>query len=916
WICFQGDGELHVTVQGGASKPELKFCNVSGDTDVHPISAQTTYIITPDKIQNGSEGNYYLDFDMTNIKLVSAEITNRSYASASLISATYLSDVKYTTQSDSISFSSGSTSGSNGYLTFSRQSGTSISNGVCNGTAKGRLTFPNKGTVTLKVTKGSGTEGSSSNIGGTVSQGFSMDGSTWYWHYFPQALNQEGTSVSNWSYGNTSRGFAMAYGNSRFVIVSPNGYSAYSTNGGVTWSRGSTVSPPSSSWNAMAWSGSYFVVLTGCNGYTTYSSNGSSWSTPTQALSGVYTSYLDDDLGWDGSRLFAGSDSASDMCVTDDPTGSSRWQSLGSFTHISDGDQLKWGGGYYANFFPQNTNFRYSTNVKFDSYSSYTLPLAPRALNYGPGYWLIMTNYGAIMKSSSACPSSWSTINGDSSSSYLYSLSSKSDWVGLCYGNYDGGRWVAYTHTGDVAVLAKAGISNTIQFSSVNTNTDKKTITSETTYTFSGDQITGGSSGSYYIEFDMTNINIVSASYSYTYPQSNSTVTEKVYDVINFASSLSGKNGVISASSWGGTTSNGVYVVNSASSARITSTKYGNLSLVVAPASQSANGSIQQKYGSSTSSQSISSKTTITVSAMNMPKSGSNYYMDFYVSGLVILSAKWEPAPEPIVIPTRSSVLDFSTSSLTHNSTLVEFGTDLSGSRSASWHGAYDYTNCWRTDSTTTQFLYDKMPYSKNDSYIYFFDNYSSSIVKGSGTNATPSATVSGLLNQWALTRVYFDAKENWPGAGIGRATSSSWRYLPLAGFTQPINAVMYAYGVGKNSSMAVTDNYVSPSNDFNRTVLKRLTTEACSQLKDIGARIYVIKYRHQTNWGALTRSSTTAYTTTSTAHSYTEIENCATNTGGTVYSASGESDLKSRLDEIAASIKTWAGYEAAKIEN
>ncbi|MBR2137012.1 MAG: hypothetical protein IJ852_03510, partial [Alphaproteobacteria bacterium] len=47
WICFQGDGELHVTVQGGASKPELKFCNVSGDTDVHPISAQTTYIITP-----------------------------------------------------------------------------------------------------------------------------------------------------------------------------------------------------------------------------------------------------------------------------------------------------------------------------------------------------------------------------------------------------------------------------------------------------------------------------------------------------------------------------------------------------------------------------------------------------------------------------------------------------------------------------------------------------------------------------------------------------------------------------------------------------------------------------------------------------------------------------------------------------
>ena len=135
------------------------------------------------------------------------------------------------------------------------------------------------------------------------------------------------------------------------------------------------------------------------------------------------------------------------------------------------------------------------------------------------------------------------------------------------------------------------------------------------------------------------------------------------------------------------------------------------------------------------------------------------------------------------------------------------------------------------------------------------------------------------------------------------------------AGFTQPVNTVLYEYGVGKNSSMATTDNYVNPGSDFNRTVLKQLTTDACTKLKNAGARVYVVKYRHQTNWGAITRSSATTYNTTSTAHSYTEIDNCATSSGGATYDVSTESDLKNKLDEIATNIKSWAGYEAAKQE-
>lgn len=267
-----------------------------------------------------------------------------------------------------------------------------------------------------------------------------------------------------------------------------------------------------------------------------------------------------------------------------------------------------------------------------------------------------------------------------------------------------------------------------------------------------------------------------------------------------------------------------------------------------------------------------------------------------------------------INLPKRSSVLDFSTSNLTHNSNLVEFGTNLTGSRNRCYGGyEYDDTKCWRTDSTTMNYLFDKMPYSKNDSYFYFFDNYSSSIVKGSGSNATPSASTSSLLASWGLTRVYFDAKENWPAAGIGRATSSSWRYLPLAGFTQPINTVLYNYVCSLDVDVNM-DDYVNPINDFNRTALRQLTIDACTKLKAAGVKIYVIKYRAQDNWGALMRNSTTAYDQISVPHNYTEIDNCAMSTGGKMYNISNESDLQSALTEIAEDIKQWSGYEKAKI--
>ncbi|MBR1734462.1 MAG: hypothetical protein IJ730_03295, partial [Alphaproteobacteria bacterium] len=80
WICFQGDGELTVQVQstsGGTKLFQLKNVSGSGSYNTY-INEQKTFYIQPSQISNttDSSGNYYVDFKMQNVNLVSAEITN------------------------------------------------------------------------------------------------------------------------------------------------------------------------------------------------------------------------------------------------------------------------------------------------------------------------------------------------------------------------------------------------------------------------------------------------------------------------------------------------------------------------------------------------------------------------------------------------------------------------------------------------------------------------------------------------------------------------------------------------------------------------------------------------------------------------------------------------------------------------
>lgn len=78
WICFQGDGELEVTVTGGCG---LQFTNVTGETNWSKIDKTQTFFIDPAKISDTKDanGNYYVEFKAGALKLVSAELTNRNY---------------------------------------------------------------------------------------------------------------------------------------------------------------------------------------------------------------------------------------------------------------------------------------------------------------------------------------------------------------------------------------------------------------------------------------------------------------------------------------------------------------------------------------------------------------------------------------------------------------------------------------------------------------------------------------------------------------------------------------------------------------------------------------------------------------------------------------------------------------------
>ena len=732
---------------------------------------------------------------------------------------------------------------------------------------------------------------------------------------------------------------SICYGNGKFVVTATanaTGVSLYSTTGTNSWN---TVSLPTTSWYSVTYANNIFFATS--LQYMTYSTTGTSWAS---AISMNYN----------------GGNSRSDPCygngrvVTVVMRGSiAQWSTTGStWTNAAlpqdpnSSSSVVWvsvcyGKDKFVATAASTKHAAYSTTGT-GNWTAISLPYSGTwyKICYGDNKFITYScasgNYEGLYSTDGI---HWSTDG----SSYQLSFGSKGK--------------INITTTGSGTLTFKSGVSGTTSYSVSGTQTTEiessrltgsslKYLLSEGVYTTTVSRAgadsqakparlysTTGNKAVWAIKNSSGTVTTQAVTFSSSYKDSKGyykelpsgyslvraatgvSKTETVYDMIDFTSRKKKKNGKLS-STFSGTNTGGLYTVTSASGKRITTAVRGTIELTVMPKLDVNSGSITTKYGSNTSARTVSGKMTITIPPSDMKKSGTSYYMDFNATNIVLLNAKlvkWELEFTKPALPSLSSYVDFSqmsSSKPVHASTsLAVFGKDTAGNLGTiSYDSNVGY---WCATGVNNNF-FDMQPYAKGDGYLLVEDLSTS--LKTFDISYGVSGTKASRWNHYlpGLTRLYFDATQMNPSNGFSSAGKHAFL---IGGITQPINAALYNYVYGTGSYNL--NSYVSPSSDFNRAALRALTTAACAKLKtDLGTdnvRVYVIKYRKQDNWGALTRNGTSAHSSTSTAHSYTEIDNCATSTGGTAYDVTTEADLKTKLDAIAAAIKDWAEYEEAK---
>ena len=677
----------------------------------------------------------------------------------------------------------------------------------------------------------------------------------------------------------SAKWYSVCYGGDKFVSVAENSNkAAYSTTGTGTWSAATL--PSSASWYSVCYGGGKFVSVANGSNKAAYSTTGTgTWSAAT----------LPSSAGWRS------------VC---------------------------YGGGKFVSVAESSNKAAYSTDginwLGSDCQLSFTQKGKIVITTTGSGTMTFKSGVSG-MGTPSVTGTSTTTINASqlTGSSLNYFLSDGVYTTKAELTNETSETVSPSQETVDTTVTVNVTDTTDKLCLKSNSNTALTWAIADSSGTVTKANITPTSldNGRYY--YDVTN------GYTPKYAmRSAGTITEEAYDLLDFinSSSPTAKNGVLGVVGLEGTVVDTLYTVTSASGAKITANKLGMIELVVAPSMTAANGgTIRLLHGSDTAQKTITEKTTIRIPANDMQMSGTppsaTYYMDFDCTNLVILRAKfmrWQPIFSKPTVPSLSSVIDYSqgsSSKPSYNSNLV-----FTQQVNAIYDGKLGY---WRLTGGS-HCIVDMQKYAKNDLF-FFTEEYNptgASVAKpiwyGNGTQKSYASRVTMYLP--GMVGMFFKGTEYWPGFGHGGSGNHKMIY---AGCTQPINAALYNYA--KGTTTANLDSYVSPSTDFNRATLKTLTTAACAKLKtDYGSnvRVYVVKYRKQTKYNSISSSAVTEYgnlrssntwTDTPTNHSYTEVDNCASTTGGTAYDVTTEADLKAKLDDIAAKIKSWAEYSEAK---
>jgi hypothetical protein len=889
-LCHDGENFIAVGYNGliavGSYEnvtATIKFTNITDgnltkNNEEYKISNRRELYIEPSQI-SGTEGNYYIDFSMKNIRLISAEITNRPYSTAGEVVPT--TEVTYL-DFDIVDFSKGRTSGD--VLSYSQTSGSSAyepGKGYATSNGIGRITLSKPGNVILTVDKLESTTGL--------------------------------TSVSSSWLDST-----IAYGNGRWIVLNNiEGFVAVSTDNGVTWiRRGSINGFTSPVRRQVSYGDGKWVALDITGRIVLSEDDGSKWDIidilPSSASQWSVMRWSNN-LGW----LALSSDG-----IVFSGRIRERWERMSSMTAVSTHG--------WSTAFCNNNDVWAAINsetgavviaserdIEYRMRSSLTDSFW-YGLDYGNNIWMALNKNG-IIATSEGDVTGW---NWNIKSTLISSFGSNR-WECLCYGDR---KWMAVSYQGVVAISEDNGTTWTKQSGGLSTaasaitiNSTRQEISGKTSIVISSEQFTQSGS-SYVLDINMENIKLVSAKADYNQ-------TETVNDLMMFYSSQESFNRILTYSGSGVWDAYKLY--RCSGSGTITSLLKGEIRLTVGPALDTSSSTIQFTSGSDTAVKNITGIQTLTINSSDLVKgSNDNYSVSFNASNISLIKAKLIAEESgggmqylPIPSPEMSRVVNFSKNvggKPEYDKNFIVYGSDTNGSLGSTGVKWDSDISSWVTaPSYGHQYSGSNHFYMNNiagDFYLNIEDMGNTipewfMFVKNINYDSRqPTYNLSGnfrffshFSNLYEVSHAHFD---------IRNAAENANCVLQVGGFTLPVNTALY-YGANGSSMHSYQWQSNSSGNLITYDSLvatQQVTTSACNKLKsDWGnnLRIYLIKYRKQSSYKNKINNATINF-------DYGYIDQCASGSEY-IYDVSTDDGLSSVLQTIADDIKSFAGHEGAK---
>ena len=501
---------------------------------------------------------------------------------------------------------------------------------------------------------------------------------------------------------------------------------------------------------------------------------------------------------------------------------------------------------------------------------SYQFGLYNWTLGYGNGKFVGISAYDYVVYSEND-GKTWKTAQNNE-------MLATQNTTGICYANgkfYCSGRTKPRAITLDY--LAETEPESSITLGS----RTKQVISERTKLSIENTEWTYDDVNKlYYIYLDTKDVDCVKAAVSY--PASGT-----FYDFIDFSKGLFSENNVMKVTA-SGSVDDLFHTVNESGIGSFSLPNRGTIELTLAPALMKDSGKFKWSYGHNTTEMIISNPITLVINKSDMQNKMGLYYMDFTMSDVVLLKAKYnfeQTINYPYVL-SNSKVLDWRETTVTKPAEI-----NFSGSN-------------WNNEESLHQLHMTKLIPTMNVGYW-------------ADVTGVFKLHSSGFLKLTLPGYSYLDEDTYFMGfprifSPVTREKNGVTEFsLYSDNFNNQVDLVQTTFSMPYN--MVLRQGKYQEDEDTPSQAVAKVTADVCSKLKgDHGnnLKIYVIKYRAQSQYRPFPLNGVIH---DAKNHDYSAVDSCATNSNY-VYSVNSKSDLNSRLNAIATDIKSWAGYEAAKL--